>query len=95
MVFYGGGLAINIGNESVPRDQSGVLLGMRFQDDLGWKSQIYVKGGVLSSLNSRLYLFLTLLLYFVCNIKWLLPHRPSDRSTNIALAMLGNTTLTF
>ena len=33
-----------------------MLLGITFQDNLSWKSQIYGKGGVLSSLNSRLYI---------------------------------------
>ena len=47
---------VRIGTEVVPRDKSAVLLGIRFQDDLQWKSQIFGKGGLISSLNSRLYI---------------------------------------
>ena len=49
-------LVIQVGKESVKRESSAVLLGIRFQEDLKWKSQIYSKGGVLSALNSRLYI---------------------------------------
>ena len=47
---------VKIGAEVVPRESSAVLLGVRFQDNLQWKSQIYGKGGILSALNSRLYM---------------------------------------
>ena len=40
----------------VKRESSAMLLGIQFQDDLKWKTQIFGKGGVLSSLNSRLYI---------------------------------------
>ena len=49
-------LEIQVGKESVKRESSAVLLGIRFQDDLKWKPQIYGKGGVISALNSRLYI---------------------------------------
>ena len=50
------GMSVKIGTEMVPRDDSATLLGIRFQDDLQWKAQIFGKGGLLSALNSRLYI---------------------------------------
>ena len=47
---------VKIGSEVVPRDESAVLLGIRFQDDHQWKAQIFDKRGLISSLNSRLYI---------------------------------------
>ena len=47
---------VQIGSEIVTRDESAVLLGIRFQDDLQLKAQILGKGGLISSLNSRLHL---------------------------------------
>jgi exonuclease III len=47
---------VKIGTEVVRREESAVLLGIRFQDDLQWKAQIFGKGGIISSLNSRLYI---------------------------------------
>ena len=38
------------------RESTAKLLGMQFQDDLQWDTQIYGKGGLLSALNSRLYI---------------------------------------
>ena len=49
-------LKVKIGSDYVKRERSAVLLGIKFQDDLAWKSQIHGKGGVISSLNSRLYI---------------------------------------
>ena len=49
-------LVIQVGKEAVKRESSAVLLGIRFQDDLKWNTQIHCKGGVLSALNSRLYI---------------------------------------
>ena len=49
-------LSVRIGTDMVKREASAVLLGVKFQDDLQWKSQIFGKGGVVSSLNSRLYI---------------------------------------
>ena len=50
------GQTLKIGNEIVTRVHSAMLLGVTFQDNLSWKAQIYGKGGVLLSLNSRLYI---------------------------------------
>ena len=50
---------VKIGSEVVPRDESAVLLGIRFQDDHQWKAQIFGKRGLISSLNSRLYISCT------------------------------------
>ena len=50
------GQFVKIGNEMVSRDSSALLLGVQFQDDLIWKTQIYGKDGVLSALNSRRYI---------------------------------------
>ena len=49
-------LGVRIGTDIVKRESSATLLGIKFQDDLTWKSQIFGKGGVISSLNSRLYI---------------------------------------
>ena len=49
-------LRLRIGKDHVKRENSAVLLGIKFQDDLAWKTQIHGKGGVISSLNSRLYI---------------------------------------
>ena len=49
-------MTVKIGTELVPRSDSAVLLGVRFQDNLQWKAQIHGKGGLLSALNSRLYI---------------------------------------
>ena len=51
-----GGQVVCIGKETVQRDHSAALLGLTFQDNLSWKLQIHGKGGVLSALNSRLYI---------------------------------------
>ena len=45
---------IKVGNEWVERTSTGKLLGINFEDNQQWKSQIRGKGGVLASLNSRL-----------------------------------------
>ena len=50
------GQEIRVGKEVVTRDSTATLLGIQFQDGLQWKTQIFGKGGVLSSLNSRLYI---------------------------------------
>ena len=49
-------LKLMIGGEEVVRDETATLLGIQFQDDQQWKTQIYGKGGVISSLNSRIYM---------------------------------------
>ena len=49
-------LSVQIGGVNVPREKSACLLGVKFQDNLQWRSQIYGKGGLLSQLNSRLYI---------------------------------------
>ena len=48
--------SIRIGDESVQRVSSACLLGINFQDNLQWQSQIYGKGGLILALNSRLYI---------------------------------------
>ena len=47
---------IQIGKDWVTRKSSAKLLGIIFEDNQQWKSQIYGKGGVLSALISRLYI---------------------------------------
>ena len=49
-------IKVKIGSKLVPREASATLLGIKFQDDLQWKTQVYGKGGILSSLNCRLYI---------------------------------------
>ena len=50
------GLSVEIGGVKVPREGSACLLGIKFQDNLQWKCQIFGKGGLISALNSRLYI---------------------------------------
>ena len=47
---------VKVGNKWVERTSTGKLLGINFEDNQQWKSQIHGKGGVLASLNSRLYI---------------------------------------
>ena len=46
---------IMICNSEVTESTSSKLLGMVIDNDLKWKGHIYEKGGVLSSLNQRLF----------------------------------------
>ena len=48
-------ITINIGKESISQVENAKLLGITFDDNLKWKSQISGKGGVLSCLNQRLF----------------------------------------
>ena len=49
-------VSIRIGSNNVVRESSATLLGIKFEDSQQWHTQIYGKGGLLSSLNSRLYI---------------------------------------
>ena len=49
-------LAAKIGEDLVPRVKTATLLGIRFQDNQQWNEQIFGKGGLISSLNSRIYI---------------------------------------
>ena len=49
-------ISVRVGNDSVTRESSATLLGIKFQDDQRWKAQIHGKGGVISSLRSRFYI---------------------------------------
>ena len=51
----GNDTTIKIGSVVVQKDSSAKLLGITFQDDQQWKSQVNGKGGLLSALNTRLY----------------------------------------
>ena len=46
-------ISVKIGNDTVTRSNSACLLGINFQDNFQWKTQI---SGLLSALNSRLYI---------------------------------------
>ena len=46
---------IKIGSDMVTREFTAKLLGIQFQDNQKWNTQVHGKGGLLSSLNSRLY----------------------------------------
>ena len=48
--------SLKIGTEQVKRESTAKLLGMQFQDDLQWQCQVFGKGGMISALNSRLYI---------------------------------------
>ena len=47
---------VNIGNVKVNRQSAAKLLGMKFEDNLKWSEHIHGKGGVIPSLNKRLFL---------------------------------------
>ena len=49
-------LSVKIGSETVQRETTATLLGVKFQDNQQWKLQIQGKRGLLSALNSRLYI---------------------------------------
>ena len=49
-------VTVRIGKDQVKREESAKLLGIQFQDSLRWKNQIFGKGGIIPSLNSRLYI---------------------------------------
>ena len=49
-------ICVKIGGENVKRESSATLLGIKFQDNLQWQSQISGKGGLISALNSRLFI---------------------------------------
>ena len=49
-------LSIMIGGERVKKESSACLLGIKFDDNQQWNSQVHGKGGLLSALNSRLYI---------------------------------------
>ena len=49
-------LCLTIGGETVTREKTATLLGIKFDNDQHWESLIFGKGGVLSALNSRLYI---------------------------------------
>ena len=48
-------VSIKIGNEIVNQEKSAKLLGVSFDSNQGWKTQIYGSGGVIMSLNRRLF----------------------------------------
>ena len=48
-------ISIKIGGEIISQERSAKLLGITFDDDLKWNSQIHGKGGLVSSLNQRLF----------------------------------------
>ena len=49
------GIEITIGTEKIQSQHSAKLLGMNMQDDLTWSIHIKGKGGIISSLNQRLF----------------------------------------
>ena len=49
-------LSVTIGTDMVTRESNATLLGIRFQDNQQWSSYIHGKGGLLSALNSRIYI---------------------------------------
>ena len=48
-------ISIQIGNDYVSQEKSAKLLGVTFDANQGWKTQIYGTGGVIMSLNRRLF----------------------------------------
>ena len=49
-------ISINVGSEVITQEKIAKLLGITMDDLQKWHSQIYGKGGLLSSLNSRLFM---------------------------------------
>ena len=49
-------MSLKIGGETVQRERSATLLGVKFEDNQEWENQIFGKGGVLSALNSCHYI---------------------------------------
>ena len=47
---------IMVGNITLRQVKHAKLLGMTLDDDLGWKTHVEGKGGLIPSLNSRLFL---------------------------------------
>ena len=48
-------ICIKIGKEKISRVSNAKLLGVTFDEDLKWNTQVFGKGGVISCLNQRLY----------------------------------------
>ena len=46
---------MKIGKEKVTQERTAKLLGINFDENQKWSSQIYGKGGMIPSLNSRLF----------------------------------------
>ena len=49
-------ISIKIGNDLVCQEKSAKLLGLTFDSNQGWQTQIYGPGGVIMSLNKRLFI---------------------------------------
>ena len=49
-------IEVKIGSETIEPQSNARLLGMQFQNDLNWSEHIHGKGGVISSLNQRLFI---------------------------------------
>ena len=49
-------ISIKIGNETVTQEEHAKLLGITFSEKQNWKEQIHGKGGLLSSLNQKVFL---------------------------------------
>ena len=50
-------ISITIGLDSVSQENSAKLLGITLDSNQGWKSQMYGPGGMIMSLNSRMFTF--------------------------------------
>ena len=46
---------MEIGLDTIHQEKSGKLLGITFNEKQNWKSHLYGKGGLISSLNTRLF----------------------------------------
>ena len=46
---------IRVGDTTISQERNTTLLGMKIQDDLGWKEHFSGKNGLISSLNKRLF----------------------------------------
>ena len=51
-----GPISIKVGTTTVTQDSNSKLLGINIDENLEWKTQISGNGGMISSLNSRLFL---------------------------------------
>ena len=49
-------IEVKIGNSIIEKQKSAKLLGMKFEETMNWQEHIHGKGGVITSLNQRLFL---------------------------------------
>ena len=69
-------ISINVGKDIVPQSKSTKLLGMQIEENQGWKQHYSGKGGLIASLNKRLFA-----------IRRVSNHIPKDKLLQLAHAL--------